>query len=181
MILTGASGAFTLRHVLGAELAARASQKRSAWLPAPAHAAPGLESDGTASFQQRRPLAGLHLRESGLDRVPGLHLVGQWAHRLVAHALDPDTVIEPGPSSSPSATASVRSPGDPSRFASPSGDGPFVIAGNGEVGRKVAQLLGDAGEKHLHDRQFARGRAGRPVGNVRHAGAGPGGWARRAP
>ncbi|MCU1347533.1 MAG: metal transporter, partial [Acidobacteria bacterium] len=142
MELAGATAAYTPRHIVAAALAAHASNAISPRMP-------GL--DAIAGLRRRElrvtagsPLAGKTLAEAALDAV----VVGQWIRsHLHAHCL-PSMVIEPG--------AVLEIVGDEESLAQALAaiggtflrdSGPFVIAGFGEVGRKVHELLTDVGEE----------------------------------
>jgi len=145
MLLAGASEAYTPRHVLGAALAARASDKVSpvvAGLPMLG----GRVGCSEARIVRGGALAGRTLREAGLAGVPGLSIVGQ----SVAGNFVPAATsmrLEPG-----GILLAVGCEAGLRAFAARDGlhalrrDGRFLIAGCGEVGRKMAELLADAGE-----------------------------------
>jgi Trk K+ transport system NAD-binding subunit len=147
-ILAGASAAYTPRHVLGAALAARASRKVS---PAVA----GVQKLGRRLVVSETPMppgcpiAGKTLAESRIGEDMGVTVIGQWVGgRLIAPPA-PDMRLEPG-----GILILAGSAENTEKFADFCGAsaagrrlGPFVIAGNGEVGRKVAELLQDAGEE----------------------------------
>jgi Trk K+ transport system NAD-binding subunit len=140
--LAGATAAYTPRHIIAAALAAHASDRISPRLP-------GLEE--IAGLQRREirvpatsPLAGRTLGEAALEVV----VVGQWNRSHLDAQCVQSMRIEPG--------AVLELVGDQesiARAASAIGgvllrtSGPFLIAGFGEVGRKVHELLTDAGEE----------------------------------
>ena len=140
----GASAVFTPSHVLAAALAARASTRVS-----PRHE--GLhEFDahvGLAEFRVHAssPLAGKSLVELNLRRHYGISIVGQWVdgHFNPVNSVRPH--IEPGAilvaAGAHEDLRKIESLAAPLKRS-----GPIVIAGHGEVGRKVAQMLHDAGE-----------------------------------
>lgn len=146
MELAGATAAYTPRHIVAAALAAHASDRISPRLP-------GAEA---LEFLQRRelrvaptnPLAGRTLGDSALGATTGAIVVGQWTRNRLHARCDAAMRIEPGSilevvgdaASLDRAAAMVGSP-----FLRRSG--PFLIAGFGEVGRKVHELLCDAGEE----------------------------------
>lgn len=142
LTLAGASGVFTPRHALGAALAARASAKISP-------RAAGLEGF-SKSFQlsevRVRPsseLAGKRLKESGIGRRTGAAVVGQWVGGHLQTPVEPATVIAPGgilvAAGSEESLARLRELA--TAGAAPAPTGPFLVAGFGEVGRKVVELL----------------------------------------
>ena len=95
------------------------------------------------------PIAGKTLAESRIGEEMGVTVIGQWVGgRLIAPPA-PDMRLEPG-----GILILAGSGANTEKFADFCGAsaagrrlGPYVIAGNGEVGRKVAELLHDAGEE----------------------------------
>jgi len=148
IMLAGANGAYTPRHVLGAALAARASQKVSPTVAGIQHLGNKLQV-GEARITRDSVLAGKTLAQAELGQHAGVTVIGQWVG---------GKLISP-PSSSMRLEASgililVGNDTSIQNFMNVcSGtrklrrDGPFLIAGGGEVGRKVAELLTDAGEE----------------------------------
>ena len=148
MMLAGATVVFTPRHVLGAALAARASERI-----APTVA--GIQQLGSklgtleVRIQPGSPLAGKTLAEAGIGHETGATVLGQWiGGELRAPATGSDRmevgsilVIAGGVENLRrveelcEGTMMLR------------GEGPFVVGGYGEVGSKVVQLLRDAGEE----------------------------------
>ena len=141
MELAGATAAYTPRHIVAASLAAHASEKISPRLP-------GLEL--MESLQRRdirvpagSPAVGKKFSDLALNAV----VVGQWIRSRLQAPCIPDVIIEPGAvlevvgddESLRQATLAIGGPLLRDR-------GPFLIAGFGEVGRKVHELLRDAGE-----------------------------------
>lgn len=141
MELAGATAVYTPRHIVAAALAAHASDLLSPRLP-------GLESiEGLQRREVRIPagsmLAGKTVREAALPAA----VVGAWRRsHLVSRCedvvLDPGTVLE-----------LVGTPQALERSSALLGarllhaEGPFLVAGFGEVGRKVHELLCDVGEE----------------------------------
>jgi Trk K+ transport system NAD-binding subunit len=142
MELAGATSAYTPRHIVAAALAAHASNRISPRLP-------GLDAiDGVQRRELRvaatSSLAGKTLAEAGLDAV----VVGQWNRSQLRAQCLPSMVIEAGAvlelvGNEESLTAAAAAIGG--TFLR--NTGPFVIAGFGEVGRKVHELLTDVGEE----------------------------------
>ncbi len=166
MILAGASGAFTPRHVLGAELAARASQKVSPTVAGIAHLGHKLVV-AEARIARDSVLAGKTIEEAGIGRHAAVSVIGQWVGGRLSAPPAPAMRLEPG-----GILVLVGSEAGLRDFMAICAgarrlrrDGPFLIAGGGEVGRKVAQLLDDCGEK-----TFVIDREAKPgvdlVGNV---------------
>lgn len=141
MELAGATAAYTPRHIVAAALAAHASERISPRLP-------GI--DRIAGVERREirvpvdsPLAGKHFRELPIEAV----VVGQWVRSHLAAPCTQDMIVEPG-----AVLELVGNAASLERAASAFGlplirnRGPILIAGFGEVGRKVHELLRDAGE-----------------------------------
>ena len=146
MILAGASGAFTPRHVLGAALAARASEKVSPTVAGVQHLGDQLQIT-EVRIARDSVLVGKPLKEAGSHA--GVVVIGQWtAGKLIADPA-PDMRLEAGgilllAGSDQGIQTFVAQCAGTHRL---NRDGRFVIAGGGEVGRKVVQLLQDCGEK----------------------------------
>jgi Trk K+ transport system NAD-binding subunit len=142
MELAGATAVYTPRHIVAAALAAHASDKISPRLP-------GLENiDGVQRRELRvpasSPIAGKALRDV---RVPAA-IVGIWSRSHLTTRCAPDAILEAGcvlevvgDSDALRDTAAIV--GAPLLRDS----GAYLIAGFGEVGRKVHQLLCDVGEE----------------------------------
>lgn len=145
MELAGATAAYTPRHIVAAALAAHASDRISPRLP-------GSEALALDRREVRipatSPLAGLSLAASNLGAATSAIVVGQWIRNRLHPRCDAAMIIEPGSileivgdaESLDRAAAMIGSP-----FLRRSG--PYLIAGFGEVGRKVHELLTDAGEE----------------------------------
>jgi Trk K+ transport system NAD-binding subunit len=147
ILLAGASDAYTPRHVLGAAVAARASQKVSPTIAGIQHLGDKLQV-AEARIVRDSVLCGKTLEQAGLRQHAGVSVIGQWVGgRLVAPATA-KMRLEPG-------GILVLVGGDENikrcidlcngarRLRA---SGTYLIAGYGEVGHKVAQLLADAGE-----------------------------------
>lgn len=150
MILAGASGAYTPRHVLGAALAARASQKVSPTVAGIQHLGNRLQV-AEARITRDSVLSGKTLAEAGFGQHAGVTAIGQWVGGKLIAPLAPDMRLEAGGivvlvGSDDSIRNCMNLCEGARRLRR---DGPFVIGGGGEVGRKVAQLLHDSGEQTL--------------------------------
>ena len=150
MILAGASGAYTPRHVLGAALAARASQKVSPTVAGIQHLGHKLEV-AEARITRDSELGGKTLSEAGLGQHAGVTVIGQWVGGKLISPPTPDMRLEPGGilvllGNDASIHDFMILCAGARRLRR---HGPFLIAGGGEVGRKVAQLLNDCGEQTL--------------------------------
>lgn len=145
MEFAGATSAYTPRHIVAAALAAHASEKISPRLP-------GAEAIGGLTRRELRvpatsAFAGRTIREVALSEHGGATIVGQWSNSRLLPKCTSSMVIEPG--------AILEIVGDDDAIARAAkrldatllrGDGPYLVAGFGEVGRKVHELLSDAGE-----------------------------------
>lgn len=159
MSLAGATAAFTPRHMLGAALAARASARISPRVS-------GLQSLGRGiaveevRIEPDSPLAGRTLGESDVGARTGVSVIGQWVAGDLRPVTGADDRLEPG-----AIAVVVGSEESLERFGELCGgvktlrrSGPFLVGGYGEVGRKVVELLRDAGEEVVTiDRQAAEG------------------------
>ncbi|WP_313950836.1 NAD-binding protein [Accumulibacter sp.] len=140
----GATAVFTPSHVLGAALAARAS-----WRISPKVEGVQLlgERVGIADFrvQTTSPLARKTLGELRMRKRYGVTVIGQWNGGRFAPAEGPNTRIEAGAilvaAGAHANLARVERMATPLRH-----HGPIVVAGYGTVGRKVVEMLRDAGE-----------------------------------
>ena len=148
IILAGASGAYTPRHVLGAALAARASQKVSPTVAGIQHLGRKLQV-AEARITRDSVLAGKTLAQADLGQHAGVTVIGQWVGGKLIAPPKPDMRLEPG-----GILILVGNDESIARFMNLCAgtrqlrrEGPFLIAGGGEVGRKVAELLTDAGEE----------------------------------
>ena len=148
IILAGASGAYTPRHVLGAALAARASQKVSPTVAGIQHLGHKLQV-GEARITRDSVLGGKTLAEANLDQHAGVTVIGQWIGGKLITPPTPEMRLEPG-----GILILVGNTESLQRFMDLCAGahqlrrhGKFLIAGGGEVGRKVAELLNDAGEE----------------------------------
>ena len=148
IILAGASSAYTPRHVLGAALAARASQKVSPTVAGIQHLGHKLQV-AEARITRDSPLAGKTLAEAELGQHAGVTVIGQWVGGKLIAPPTPNMRLEAG-------GILVLAGNDDSirNFMNLCAGarqlrrhGPFLIAGGGEVGRKVAELLTDCGEE----------------------------------
>jgi Trk K+ transport system NAD-binding subunit len=146
MELAGATAAYTPRHIVAAALAAHASDVISPRLP-------GLEDlPGVERREIRVPensaVAGKTLGQADLRARTGAVVVGQWSRSRLDTNCGGDARIHPG--------AILEIVGDEESLARAAAmiggrflrqRGVFLVAGFGEVGRKVHELLTDAGEQ----------------------------------
>lgn len=145
MELAGVTAAYTPRHIIAAALAAHASDVISPRLP-------GLDAiDGLRRCELRvvpgSAAAGRTLGELGIGARSGAIVVGLWSRSRLHARCTASTRIEPGAilelvgAAEELDAACKLLGGAPLRQR-----GPFLVAGFGEVGRKVHELLTDAGE-----------------------------------
>ncbi len=147
MLQVGASAVYTPTHVLGAALAARASNRISP----PAEGLHLLSAQvGLAEFRVRAdsPLAGQPLGSLKLREQHGVTVIGQWRGGHFTIPTGSDTRIEPGAILVlVGAHANLT---QVERLAAPiRRTGPIIVAGYGTVGRKVVEMLRDANELTL--------------------------------
>lgn len=141
MELAGATAVYTPRHIVAAALAAHASDTLSPRLP-------GLEQvDGLERRELRvaadSPLAGKSLGEA---RLPAI-VVGVWSRSRLMTRCTAETIIEAGSVIELVGTAEALERASEMLGARLlHGRGTYLIAGFGEVGRKVHELLRDVGE-----------------------------------
>jgi Trk K+ transport system NAD-binding subunit len=166
MLLAGASEAYTPRHVLGAALAARASQKVSPTVAGIQHIGHKLQV-AEARITRDSVLRGKTLDEAGLGQHAGVSVIGQWVGGKLISPPTPGMRLEPGGilvlAGSDEGIGNFIDLCSGARRLRRTGR--FVIAGAGEVGRKVAELLADVGEKTFTI-DSEPGRGADLVGNV---------------
>ena len=148
IMLAGASGAFTPRHVLGAALAARASQKVSPTVAGLQHLGAKLQV-AEARITRDSTLAGKTLAQAEFTQYTGITVVGQWVGGRLIAPPPPEMRLEVG-----GILVLVGNAESIARLMNLCAGarqlhrhGKFLIAGGGEVGRKVAEVLNDAGEE----------------------------------
>jgi Trk K+ transport system NAD-binding subunit len=147
-------------------LAARASQKVSPTVAGIQHLGHKLQV-GEVRITRDSVLGGKTLAEADLGQHAGVTVIGQWIGGKLTTPPTPDMRLEPG-----GILVLVGNAESLQRFMNLCAGarqlrrhGPFLIAGGGEVGRKVSELLTDAGEEtFLIDTQ--PGPAVNLVGNV---------------
>ena len=158
MNLAGADAVYTPRHILGAALAARASARISPRVA-------GVQQLGRhlavreIRLQAGSKLAGVTLEEAAIGANTGATVIAQWVEGKLVRQPNATTELVPG-----AILVAVGSHGALEKLTSLAGavelrkEGPFLVGGYGEVGRKVAQLLTDAGEEVVVlDRQSGDG------------------------
>ncbi|MEM1179425.1 MAG: NAD-binding protein [Acidobacteriota bacterium] len=145
--MAGATEVLTPRHVLGAALAARACPHLRPRVDGAGQLAPALEV-AEIRIHRHSELAGRTLGEAQVGRRTGATVLGQWRQGRLDAELTADTRLaargilvaigETGALDKLSGLATDTS--------KPRTSGPFIVAGYGEVGQRVAQVLRDAGE-----------------------------------
>jgi Trk K+ transport system NAD-binding subunit len=148
MSLAGASAVFTPRHMLGAALAARASTRISPRMASVQQLGRNLEV-AEIRVHPRSPLAGHTLDETAIGARTGATVIGQWVGGELAVSEDGGLRLEAdGILVVVGSHASVLKLQDLAGGAvALRREGPFLIGGGGEVGRKVAELLRAVGEE----------------------------------
>jgi voltage-gated potassium channel len=142
--MAGASAVYTPRHVLAAALAAKASRRMQQRVS-------GLQQIGahvTAAEMRIHPQSALAGRTLADLRVPehyGVTVVGRWVEGEFRPGISGRARLEPGTIivviGSPQGVARLGEIATPLKQG-----GNVVVFGYGEVGRKVVELLHDAGE-----------------------------------
>ena len=149
MRLAGATVVYTPRHVLGAALAARASHHISPRVS-------GIQQLGRRLQVAEVPvgpgseIAGKTLDEARIASRTGATVIGRWLKGRLESLPEPSLRLEPRDILV--SVGSVESLEKLTELASNGRgavrrEGHFIVAGHGEVGRKVTQLLRDAGER----------------------------------
>jgi Trk K+ transport system NAD-binding subunit len=147
MMLAGATATFTPRHILGAALAARASQRISPRVAGIQQLGRNLEV-AEVRVGRDSPLAGRTLDAAAVGSRTGATVIGQWVGGELEVLSGASTRIEAG------GTLVVVGSHDSIERLSDLAEGNvahrrkghFVVGGSGEVGRKVAELLEAVGE-----------------------------------
>jgi len=145
--LAGAKAVFTPRHMLAAALAARASDRISPRISGIQQLGRRLEV-AEVRVEPGSALAGRTLAEAGIGTRTGVTVIGQWVSGELRTNPGADMRLEPGgilvllgrEESIDRLEAEALGARRLRRT------GAFLVAGFGEVGRKVTELLGDAGE-----------------------------------
>lgn len=148
MMLAGATAVFTPRHILGAALAARASIRINPRVGGVQQLGRNLEV-AEIRVHPQSPLAGHTLDESAIGSRTGATVIGEW--------IGGELVVADGSGlrlAADGILVVVGSHASIDRLHDLAGgavalrrEGPFVVGGGGEVGRKVAELLRAVGEE----------------------------------
>lgn len=159
LMLAGATMAYTPRHILAAALAARASERISPRLS-------GLQQLGRRlqvrelRIEPGSPLVGKTLAEAGIGARTGAIVIGQWVGGHLEAGPSPSLrlrargiLVVVGSGESLEKLLREVAGASPLRR-----QGPFLVGGFGEVGRKVVELLREVGEEAVViDRAEAEG------------------------
>jgi len=144
MMLQGATAVYTPRHVQAAALAGLAHGRVASRLTGIQHLGGKLQI-GEMRVARGSDLVGQTIVNADVRRRTGATIIGQWRGGEFNARVPGSTVLEPGAIlvavGSEEALARLGELGKPL-----SADGPFLVAGYGEVGRKVVEFLRDAGE-----------------------------------
>jgi len=142
--LAGATAAFTPTHVLAAAVAVRASAQIGPRIT-------GVQPLGNllevveVRVHDESLLAHKTLSESGVHTQTGVHIVGQWAQGMLTSAPAVDEPLQPGMiligAGSPDSIKRLSEIARPIKK-----EGRIVVAGCGDVGSKLVEMLTDAGE-----------------------------------
>ena len=153
MVQIGATDVFTPAHVLGAALAARASTRISP--PAEGmHLLGSKVAMGELRIRPSSPLTGKTLGELRLREKHGVSVIGQWHEGSFYSSQGPETRVLAG--AILVVVGTHKSLEELDHLAMPvRRSGPIIIAGLGAVGRKVIEMLQDAGEKCIAIDLFA--------------------------
>jgi len=146
ILLAGATKTFTPHHALGAALASQASGQLGQAFSATRHLGRGL-SIREVRIDSDSPLAGRTLADAGIGRESGVTVLGQWVGGTLQTDPMADTPIVAG--GILVVAGSTQAAQEFAESCAPSGalpSGPILVAGYGEVGAKVAELLRAVGE-----------------------------------
>ncbi len=144
MVRAGATTAFTPTHVLAAALAARASMKISPRVAGVRHLGEHLEV-AELRVHAASPFAGKTIGEARIREQTGATIIGLWVGGVLSAQPKLDSRLDVG-------TIIVAIGSHPSidrlgALATPvPREGAFLVVGNTDIGRKVAEFLRDAGE-----------------------------------
>ncbi len=144
MMLQGATAVYTPRHVQAAALAGLAHGRVASRLTGIQHLGGKLQI-GELRVARGSALAGETIASADIRRNTGATIIGQWRGGEFNARVPGSAVLEPG--AILVAVGSEESLARVGELAKPlSAQGPFLVAGYGEVGRKVVEFLRDAGE-----------------------------------
>ncbi len=141
--LAGATAAFTPTHVLAAAVAVRVSAKISPRILGTQMLGDQLEVVEIRIHEQST-LAGKTLNESAILAHTGVHIVGQWRQGKLESPPARDQLLNTGmilvAAGNPANIVKLETLVKPLRE-----DDKIIVAGYGEVGSKLVEMLGDSG------------------------------------
>lgn len=144
MVRAGATTAFTPTHVLAAALAARASMKISPRVAGVRHLGQHLEV-AELRVHAASPFAGTTIGEAGIREQTGATIIGLWVGGVLNAQPKLDSRL--GVGTILVAIGSHLAIERLGKLATPvPRGGAFLVVGDTEIGRKVAEFLRDAGE-----------------------------------
>ena len=144
MQLAGASAAFTPNHVLAAAIAVRVSATIGPRITG-IEPLRNLLEVAEVRIHDASPFAHKTLAQSGIHATTGAHIVGQWVADALHSPPAADDVLRPGMLLVAAGTsASIESLGGIVRPITQHGT--IVVAGLGDVGSKLVEMLKDADE-----------------------------------
>jgi Trk K+ transport system NAD-binding subunit len=148
IMLAGATAAFTPRHILGAALAARASRRVNPTVAGVQQLSERLRVS-EVRIAPRSKLVGQTLAGAGIGQRTGVSVIAQWVGGKLLTRPRGDMRLEPnGILVLIGSDEAIARFGELCHTTQPlRRDGPFLVAGSGEVGSKVVQLLRDVGEE----------------------------------
>jgi Trk K+ transport system NAD-binding subunit len=144
MMLQGATAVYTPRHLQAAALAELAHGRVAARLHGIPHLG-GKLATGELRVHGDSAVAGLTIAKADLRRRTGATIIGQWRGGELHAPVPGSAVLEPG--AILVAVGSKEALARLGELVKPlTEQGPFVVLGHGEVGRKIVEFLRDAGE-----------------------------------
>ena len=144
IVLAGATAAYSPKHALAQALAAQASHRISPRVAGLSQLSERL-SVGEHRIHATSPIAHQTLGQARVRQRTGAAIVGMWTGGEFTSRMSADTVL--GVGSILVAAGSDDSLDRLGRLATPlDRPGPYVVAGCGEVGGRVVQMLNEAGE-----------------------------------
>ena len=148
IMLAGATAAYTPRHILGAALAARASRRVSPTVAGTQQLSARLRV-AEVRIAPASSLVGQTLAEAGIGQRTGVSVIAQWVGgRLLTRPHGGMRLESNGILVLIGSDGAIARFGELCHATQPlRRSGPFLVAGAGEVGSKVVQLLRDAGEE----------------------------------
>jgi Trk K+ transport system NAD-binding subunit len=147
LTVAGANRVFTPRHILAAAVAARASDRISPRIVG-AQALGRKLVVNEIKIAPTSSLVGKTLRELEIGRRTGVTVIGQWRRGTLVAPLDPDARLDADAILIAAGShEGVEAFAEESAARGTRSHRPFFVAGHGEVGRTVAQMLTSVGEK----------------------------------